>query len=136
MAITAEAFEAATRRGRKDEQEYAAARAYHDHRSGKVVVELESGWEIAFPPSAIQGLESAADSDLDKLELTPSKLGLHFPTLDVDLSIPALFHKQTGSKQWMAQQLGKAGGSVTSQRKATAARENGKHGGRPKAAKA
>ena len=131
MAITTEVFEAATRRGRKLEDEYAAARAYHDKRTGKVVVELVSGWEIGFPPAAVQGLETAQDADLDQLELTPSKLGLHFPTLDVDLSIPALFHKQTGSKQWMAQQLGKAGGSVTSQRKASASRENGKRGGRP-----
>jgi hypothetical protein len=135
MAITAEVFEAATRRGQKVEDEYAATRAYHDKRSGKVVVELESGWEIGFPPGAVQGLEGAKDNDLDRLELTPSRLGLHFPTLDVDLSIPALFHKQTGSKQWMAQQLGKAGGSVTSHKKASAARENGKRGGRPAAKK-
>jgi hypothetical protein len=132
MAITAEEFEAATRRGMKVEEEYAARRAYHDKRSGRVVVELVSGWEIGFPPHAIQGLEKAQDSDLDVLELTPSRLGLHFPTLDVDLSIPALFHKQTGSKRWMASQLGKAGGSVTSEKKASAARENGKRGGRPR----
>lgn len=132
MAITAEAVEAATRRGRKVEDEYAAMRAYHDKRSGKVVVELASGWEIGFPPSAVQGLEKATDNDLDRLELTPSRLGLHFPTLDVDLSIPALFHQQTGSKKWMAQQLGKAGGSVTSDKKASAARENGRRGGRPR----
>ena len=131
MAITAEVFAAATRRGQKVEDEYAATRAYHDKRSGKVVVELISGWEIGFPPSAVQGLENAEDSDLDQLELTPSKLGLYFPTLDVDLSIPALFHKQTGSKRWMASQLGRAGGSVTSQKKASASRENGKMGGRP-----
>lgn len=132
MAITAEVFAAATRRGQKAEDEYAATRAYHDKRSGKVVVELVSGWEIGFPPNAVQGLENAGDSDLDQLELTPSKLGLHFPTLDVDLSIPALFHKQTGSKQWMASQLGRAGGSVTSQKKASSSRENGKKGGRPR----
>ncbi len=132
MAITAEVFEAATRRGQKAENEYAAERAYYDKRSGKVVVELVSGWEIAFPPRGVQGLEDAEDSDLDRLELTPSRLGLNFPTLDVDLSIPALFHKLTGSKQWMASQLGRAGGSVTSQKKASAARENGKKGGRPR----
>lgn len=131
MAITAEAFEAANRRGRSLEDEYAATRAYHDKRTGKVVVELDSGWEIAFPPRAVQGLETAEDADLDQLELTPSRLGLHFPTLDVDLSIPALFHQQTGSRQWMASQLGKSGGAVTSEKKAAASRENGKRGGRP-----
>lgn len=132
MAITDEAFEAATLLGRKEQAEYCAARAYFDKRLGKIVVELESGWEIAFPPGAIQGLEAASDDDLDDVELSPSGLGLHFPTLDVDLSVPALFHQQTGSKQWMAQQLGKAGGSVVSSRKSAAARENGKRGGRPK----
>jgi hypothetical protein len=134
MAITAEQFEAATRRGQKIEDEYAATRAYHDKRTGKIVVELASGWEIGFPPSAVEGLEAAVDADLDQLELTPSRLGLHFPTLDVDLSIPALFHKQTGSKRWMASQLGRAGGAVTSEKKASASRENGKRGGRPRAA--
>lgn len=136
MAITAEAVETASRKGRRLESEYSATRAYHDKRTGKIVVELESGWELGFPPRAIQGLESATPTDLDQLELTPSGLGLYFPTLDVDLSIPGLFHQQTGSKQWMAQQLGRAGGAVTSTRKATAARENGKSGGRPRANKA
>ncbi len=124
MAITAEAFESASRHGQKLQSEYAATRAFHDKRTGKVIVELASGWEIGFPPGAVQGLESATEADLDQLELSPSRLGLYFPTLDVDLSIPALFHQQTGSKQWMAQQRGKAGGSVVSQRKG-AERENG-----------
>jgi hypothetical protein len=49
-------------------------RAYYDKhkRVGNVVDELQSGWEIAFPPSAIQGLDSATEDDLDDLELTPS----------------------------------------------------------------
>lgn len=132
MATTDEAFEAATALGDKERAEYGAARAFYDKRVGKVVVLLESGWEIAFPPAAIQGLEAATEDDLDDVELSPSGLGLHFPSLDVDLSVPALFHQQTGSKQWMAQQMGKAGGAVVSNRKAEAARENGKRGGRPR----
>lgn len=131
MATTEEAFKVATALGERERSEYGAARAFYDKRVGKIVVLLETGWEIAFPPSSIQGLEAASEDDLDDVELSPSGLGLHFPSLDVDLSVPALFHQQTGSKQWMAQQLGKAGGSVVSSRKSEAARENGKKGGRP-----
>lgn len=97
MAVTAEAFEAANRRGKALEDEYAAAKAIYDRPTGRVVIELESGVVLGSPPAVIQGLESAKDSDLDQVRLTPSRLGLHFPTLDVDLSIPALFHpKQKG----------------------------------------
>jgi hypothetical protein len=59
-------------------------------------------------------------------------LGLHFPTLDADLYLPSLLEGFLGSRRWMAAQLGKAGGSVTSSAKTAAARANGKRGGRPR----
>jgi hypothetical protein len=133
MATTAEAFDQATLLGRQERDEYSAARAYFDKRIGKMVVELENGYELAFPPALIQGLDTATEDDLDDVELSPSGLGLHFPSLDIDLSVPALFHQQTGNRNWMAKHMGRAGGAVVSSRKAAAARENGRRGGRPKA---
>lgn len=84
-----------------------------------------------FPPELVQGLVDASPDDLAQVELTPSGEGLHWETLDVDLSIPSLILGIFGTKAWMAE-LGSRGGSVTSTAKARAARQNGKRGGRPR----
>ncbi len=84
--------------------EFSAARAYFDKRSGKVVVELKNGCELAFPPALIQGLDTSSEDELNGVVITPSGLGLHFPNIDIDLSVPALFRQQTGSRAWMAEQ--------------------------------
>lgn len=132
MAITPDALERANRRGKATQAEYAALAARFDEESGRVVVSLHSDMEFTFPPTAIQGLEQARPAELKDLRLTPSGLGIYFPKLDVDISIPGLLHGVTGSTNWMASRLGSAGGSVSSVRKAQSARANGKLGGRPK----
>lgn len=73
----------------------------HDRRIGRIVVRLNSGLEVAFPPHEAQGLETAKSSDLDEIEISPSGLGLHFPKLDADLYIPALLEGFNGSREWM-----------------------------------
>ena len=98
-----------------------------------VVVKLGNGMELAFPPSLAQGLEHARASDLSAIEISPGGLGLHFPKIDADLYLPALMEGVMGSRKWMAAKLGKAGGHAKSSAKATASRENGKLGGRPRA---
>ena len=64
--------------------------------------------------------------------MSPSGLGIYFPELDVDFYLPSLLEGFLGSKQWMAAQMGKAGGKATAAAKAAAARANGKLGGRPR----
>ena len=51
-----------------------------------------------------------------------------------DLYIPGLLQGFLGSKHWMAE-LGKRGGTASTDAKATAARQNGKLGGRPRKSK-
>jgi len=109
-----------------------AIAARYDRRIGRVVVDLSSGLSIAFKPHDAQGLEQARPDQLQKITISPSGLGLHFPTLDADLYLPSLLEGFLGSRRWMAAQLGKAGGSVTSSAKTAAARANGKRGGRPR----
>jgi hypothetical protein len=87
-----------------------AVTARYDRRVGRVVVGLSSGLEIAFKPHDAQGLQDARPAQLADLEISPSGLGLHFPQLDADLYLPALLQGFLGSRQWMAQALGKAGG--------------------------
>jgi hypothetical protein len=77
-------------------------------------------------------LETAKPNQLSKIEISPSGLGLHFPAVDADIYLPALLEGFLGSRQWMAEQLGRAGGRVTSKAKAATVRANGKLGGRPR----
>jgi hypothetical protein len=129
-------FEVATQRAKRRQANQLVARsARYDRERDRVIVELGTGSEFAFPRRHAQGLESAKPSDLDKIEISPSGFGLHFPRLDADLWLPALLQGIFGSKDWTAAQLGARGGRVRSKAKARAARVNGKLGGRPKKAR-
>jgi hypothetical protein len=130
-------FETATKRAeRRRTGEPAAVAARYDPERDRVVVELRSGYEVAFPPRRAQGLEKAKPSDLDVIEISPSGFGLHFPKLDADLWLPALLDGVFGSRRWMAARLGARGGKVKSKAKGRAARANGKLGGRPRKTRA
>ena len=109
-----------------------AVAARYDRRIGRVVITLSSGLDIAFKPHDAQGLESAKPAQLSGIEISPSGLGLHFPAIDADLYLPALLEGFLGSRQWMACAMGKAGGQASTERKASAARANGRLGGRPR----
>ena len=112
-----------------------AVNARYDRRVGRVVVGLSSGLEIAFKPHDAQGLQDARPAQLADIEISPSGLGLHFPQLDADLYLPALLQGFLGSRSWMAQAMGKAGGLAATEQKAAAARANGRLGGRPRKTK-
>jgi hypothetical protein len=126
-------FAAANRRGteRRANTPVAVAARY-DRRRNRVVISLNTGVELAFPPGIAQGLQEAAPSDLSPIELSPSGFGIHFPKLDAHLYLPALLQGTFGSKAWMAAQLGAEGGKSRSRTKIVAARANGKRGGRPR----
>ena len=109
-----------------------AVAARYDRRVGRVVIALSTGLEIGFKPHDAQGLEAARPAQLADIEISPSGLGLHFPQLDADLYLPALLQGFLGSRQWMAQAMGKVGGKTVTPQKADAARANGRLGGRPR----
>ena len=109
-----------------------AVAARYDRRIGRVVVDLSTGLQVAFRAHDAQGLEDAKPEQLTNIEISPSGLGLHFPSIDADLYLPALLEGFLGSRRWMAASMGKAGGAVSSEAKAAAARANGRLGGRPK----
>lgn len=109
-----------------------ATDAYYDGRTGRIVVNLTSNIGVVFSPQQAEGLERASPSQLQKIEITPSGYGIHFPKLDADLYLPALLEGFLGSRRWMASRLGRAGGKVRSAAKKSASRQNGKLGGRPR----
>jgi len=111
-----------------------AVQARHDRRRARVVVSLDNGLELAFPPELAEGLSEASPADLADIEISPTGLGLHWPKLDADLYLPGLLNGVFGSPRWMAGMMGRLGGQVRSDAKAAAARANGRRGGRPRKA--
>jgi Protein of unknown function (DUF2442) len=109
-----------------------AVSADYDRRIGRIVIHLKSELEVAFSPHNAQGLENARPADLDLIEISHSCFGIHFPKLDLDLYLPTLLAGFLGSERWMASQLGSAGGRSRSAAKTTAAKRNGRLGGRPR----
>jgi hypothetical protein len=106
--------------------------ARYDRRAGRVVLDLNSGIQLAVPAARIEGLADASSSDLAVIEISPAGLGLHWPRLDADVYVPALLQGVLGSNRWIAAQLGAVGGKATSASKTAAARSNGRKGGRPR----
>ncbi|HEY1932511.1 MAG TPA: DUF2442 domain-containing protein [Acetobacteraceae bacterium] len=134
--MTAADFAAASARGEARLRGPRAVSAHYDRRRNRVIVRLTTGVEIGFVPQDAQGLENASAEQLRQIEVSELGLGIHFPMLDADLYVPALLEGALGSRHWMAARLGSAGGKARSSAKAAASRENGKRGGRPKAAAA
>ena len=100
-----------------DATEPRARFARFDRRSRRVIVELRNRAKFIFPPELVEGLRGAAVDDLARVEVSPSRGGLHWPTLDVDFSLPALMAGVFGSRAWM-DNLRKASQPNRSSRKA------------------
>jgi hypothetical protein len=126
-------FERANERAREMQASLPrAVAAHYDRRLGRVVIRLSSKVEVMFAPQDAEGLEKASPAELKKIEISPSGFGIHFPKLDADLYLPALLEGFLGSRKWMASRLGATGGRSRSVAKRSAAKKNGRLGGRPK----
>jgi hypothetical protein len=132
MAITDESIAAARKAGEAIGPCAVAAR--YRPSVAKIELEFDNGVTLAVPVSLIEGLAGASDADLKVIEISPAGWGLHFPKLDADVYVPALFEGIYGSKVWM-KHLASRAGSVKSDAKAASSRENGKKGGRPRKVK-
>ncbi len=108
-----------------------AVAARFDKRSGRLIVELNTGVELAVPVRLVQEIATAPADALSEIEITTTGLGLHWPRLDADVYVPGLMQGIFGTKQWMAQHLGSRGEASRTEAKAAAARADGRKGGRP-----
>lgn len=106
--------------------------ARYDPAADRIIISLNTGLDLVLPPALAEGLAGADTGDLSVIEISPSGLGLHWPTLDADLYVPGLLQGQFGSRRWMAAELGGQGGRTRSTAKTEAARANGRKGGRPR----
>ena len=123
----------ANARGRRRRSGFSpASQAHYDARRDRIVITLRSGLELGFAPHDAQELEGASPTQLQRVEITPSGLGIYFPDADADIYLPALMEGMLGSRRWMASRLGRSGGRSRSDAKVAASRANGRLGGRPR----
>lgn len=108
-----------------------AVSAYYDRQSGRVMMELTSGFVFGFPAKSIPALAKASPQQLAAVELSPRGSGLHWEDLDADLSVPGLLLSTIGRSERLSE-LGRLAGRARSPAKAAAARANGAKGGRPR----
>src|SRR6267378_5062233 len=94
-------------------------------------IEFANGATIALPVKLIPSLNRARPKDIRAVEILGRGSGLHWKSLDLDLSVPALVSSVFAGTAWLAE-LGRVGGRRTSAAKTAAARRNGRRGGRPR----
>ena len=89
--VTDRQLRSAEARGRRMLQtEPRATAARYDRPTGRIVVELVNGCAYAFSAQLVQDLHGAGEADLSRVEVDGMGFDLHWPTLDVDLYVPAL----------------------------------------------
>ena len=129
-------YAGASAEGRRAAQtEPRAAEASFSVRRSALRIVLTNGAVLAIPVRLIRGLDGAPQQALRDVEVLGNGGGLHWESLDLDLSVPALVAAVLAGPAWMAE-LGRIGGQKSSAAKAAAARRNGRKGGRPRAAQA
>lgn len=127
--VTEAEFAAAVARGeaaRKNEPHASAVR--YDAATRRIVISFATGTEMTVPVHLLEGLAGATDDQIAEVELLGDGYGLHWESLDVDLTVPGIVMGIFGTAKWMA----KIAGQTKSEKKAAAARANGALGGRPR----
>ena len=94
-------------------------------------LEMTNGVVVRLPVALVPGLSKASPSERGRVEVAGRGGGLHWPRLDLDLSVAALVSSAFEGREWMGE-LGRLGGRQSSSAKAAAARKNGRKGGRPR----
>ena len=105
----------------------------YDRRTGRIMMELTSGFVLGFPIKAIPALAAATPAQLAGVTLSPGGSALHWEELDADLSVPGLLLSSISRSEKLSE-LARLAGRVRSPAKAAAARANGVKGGRPRKA--
>lgn len=122
----------AVRRGKERmATEPQASTVAYDRESNRLIIDLKNGTTFIVPCDLIQGLRGVAPDDIAEVKLLPRGAALHWDKLNVDISLAGLMVGIFGTNAWMAE-IGRRGGSVTSEAKTAAVRANGMKGGRPR----
>jgi hypothetical protein len=112
----------------QDRTEPRAVHAEFDRERGVILVQLRSGSWFGFSPSAVPELRQASSADLAQVRVEGCGEALHWEALDADVSVPGIIFDSLEAPAWWARWIA----SRSTEKKAAAARENGKKGGRPR----
>ena len=88
-----------------------ALKASYEAESGRIRIELSNECVFEFPPHLVEGLADAPESTIAEVEVLPGGCGLHWESLDLDLSLTGLLMGSFGTRSWM-QEIGRKGGEV------------------------
>jgi hypothetical protein len=108
----------------------AVAAAYRA-KDDVIAIKFLTGVELTVPRRLLQGLVDATPDQLAEVQIDNLQSGLHWESLDIDHYIPSMLEGIFGTRKWMSH-VGKLGGTSRSEAKQTAARQNGRKGGRPR----
>ena len=129
---SAEELAAARRRGaERDRVEPRAVSARFDARRNALVLALRRGATVAVPIGLLKELRGATRRQLAEARASRFGDAVEFEDLDMHISVKGLMRDLVGLTG-AASLLGSEGGKSTSAAKASAARANGKRGGRPR----
>ena len=96
----------------------------YDQPSNRLRIELRNGVILLVPCDKLQGLADARSEDIKVMKLVSHGSAIHWPKLDVQLTVPFLLAGIFGTKEWM-KELEKASrsnqtlSSVTNQKQAS-----------------
>lgn len=109
-----------------------AQTATYDAARQELRITLANGTAVSIPIHLIDALRDAPASTRAGVEVAGIGYGLHWPALDLDLSLPALLSDLFGTRRWLDENRARTAGRSRSSAKSTAARANGAKGGRPR----
>lgn len=109
-AISQDEFERANEAGEAEAARGTATAVRYYATERRLSVRLSTGVSFTVPVDLVQGLALAPDPMLRDVLISPGGLGLHFPQLDADISVPGLLDGVFGTAKWMAQLGRQAGG--------------------------
>ncbi|HEV3157630.1 MAG TPA: DUF2442 domain-containing protein [Candidatus Baltobacteraceae bacterium] len=129
--VTDADIEAARIKGLQRNDEPLAVNAGYDVTRNAIFIEMNNGIRFEIPRALLQGLQDATSHQLAQVKVLGTGTTIAWESPDVGFTVAGLLKGVFGSRRWMSE-LGRVGGSMTSKRKAAAARANGAKGGRPR----
>lgn len=101
VKTTGEDIDAALKRAASEPEAPTVNMVRYHAPTEMVILTMSSGRRVAIPREEIQGLKTAPRSKVSQVEIEDFGTALHWPELDLDLSVEGLLRGITGTKQWM-----------------------------------
>lgn len=101
VRTTSKEIDAALERAAREPQSPTVVEAKYHAPTEMVIMIMSSGRRIGIPREEVQGLKTAPRSKVAEVEIENFGTALHWPQLDLDLSVEGLLKGVTGTRRWM-----------------------------------